>query len=553
MTGEPIETPDVPEVTEVTGDAVDAVTETAGEAAASVAETAENAAQAAQDAAVQVSEGVDSAVDAAQDAVQNAAETVGESANYASAPTPSVERRFDPMTGEPIDPNKAYVSPVPPEPTKSGFNPKFVIFGVIGLAIIAAIVAVLSLFVFSKRVKVERAVAKTMSIDSALYKDCKNLSDILKNDKYSAAVTFDGGKTLGSASGTIRVDGKDKQIALDAEISQIPEFSILAGIDKESVKLEVPEFSDYLFVYNYTEDKSGYLVKMAGDETIDALDAFCGVLYNASASSDDYVVKVAKLTRDYEKKLKWKNAEARKLEVNDKKIKCKGYKTTIDKDMAIDFWDEFSELYLDEYEEYNSQLKKLTGTNLKDTLKDIKTELKSMPDIDITFYIYKGQLACINVDAGKKGGELDVFFKGGDFRAQNILIEADGDEVFELKGSKSKEKENYTMAVDGEDVLELTYNTKNGTLELEVNDGYDSVELECEIKSSDKQFTLTADELDLDGMDMDFSVDITKSVKMEKYTNDEEFDLGEADEDDFTDLIKSLDYDDLGSLAYLFY
>ena len=54
-------------------------------------------------------------------------------------------------------------------------------------------------------------------------------------------------------------------------------------------------------------------------------------------------------------------------------------------------------------------------------------------------------------------------------------------------------------------------------------------------------------------MDMDFSVDITKSVKMEKYTNDEEFDLGEADEDDFTDLIKSLDYDDLGSLAYLFY
>ena len=538
MTGEPIETPDETEVTEAVENVADAASDAVDQAAEDVSTEAQNVAQEA-----------GAVAESAAESVNAAAENVSEAADQ-------TERRFDPMTGEPIDPSKAspavsntaYSSDA--ESKKGGFDPKFIIFGVIGLAIIAAIVFVLTQVLFSKRVRVEKAIAKTMNVDSQLFKDGKNLYNILKGKSYSVTATIDA-DDYGSASGSLVVDDKDKQVSAKVEIEDIPEFSVLAGIDSKSVKLEVPEFSDYLFVYNYTEDKNGYITDMMSDSDIESLDSACKVIYEYSAGSDEYTKKVAKLTRDYEKKLKWKKTDAKTYKVNDKKVKCKGYTTTIEKDLMLDYWDDFTDLYLEEFDDLNKEMKNLADTDLKDSFKDVRDELKSMKDIDVSFYIYKGALAAIDIDAGKNGNGA-ILFKGGDYRAQNIVIEADGDEVFELKGSKNKDKESYTLCADGEDLCELTYDTKKGVLEIEYEDWYDSYDYEFNIKSSGSSFTISSDEMEVEGEDVSFALEINNSGKIQKYTNKDEFDLGNADEDDFEDLIESIDMDELGDLAYMF-
>ncbi len=530
ITGEPIETPGVPEVTEAAGEAADAVTEAAAGAAETVNETVSEAADAAAETASDVAGAVEDAADQAAAVTEEAADTVQDAVNEVVETT---------------DGSGGYSSPIPPEPAKSGFDPKWIIFGAIGLVAVAAIVFILTQLVFSKRVRVEKAIAKTMNIDSQLYKDCKNLAGILKGKSYTFTADIDA-DSVGSASGTVVVDGKDKQIAVDADITGVPSFSVLAGIDDKSVKFEAPDFSDYLFVYNYNEDNDGYLSDMAGEDTVDSLNSACKLLYNYSSGSDEYSQKVAKLTRDYEKKLKWKTADTKTYKVNDKKVKCKGYVTTIDKDLALDYWDDFTDLYLDEFGELNDELKKLSATDLKDSLKDIRDEIKSMKETDITFYIYKGALAAIEVDAGKNGS-ASIKFKGGDFRAQNMEFEADGEEIFEIEGEKSKDKETYTITA-GRDEVEIIYNTKKGTIEIDTG----SEDVEFDIKSTSKSFVISADEMDIEGEDVSFSLEINNSGKLQKYTNKDEFDLGTADKDDFEDLIDSFDMDKLGSLGYLF-
>ncbi len=533
VTGEPIETPEESSTEEVVKDAAEDVKETAEEvtedikdAAADASETAENAAEAVQTAA-------ENAAKDAQEAVENAAEEAKETAQEAMV---AVQ---DAVGGDSS------------EAKSGGFDPKYIIFGVLGVAIIAALVFVLSTFVFSKRVKVEKAIAKTMNVDSQLFKDSRNLYKILTGKSYTMNATVDTDE-YGSASAAFSVDGKNKQVSVKAEIEDIPEFTVLAGIDDKSIKAEIPEFVDYLFVYNYTEDNDdGYLAEMLGDDGIESLNSVCKVLYDYSAGSDEYTAKVTKLTREYEKKLKWEKAEAETFKVNDKKVKCKGYRTTIEKDLALDYWDDFTDIYLEEFDDLNKELKKMGGEDLEHSFKEVKSEIKSMKDMDITFYIYKGALAAVEFEAGKND-QMTILFKGGDYRAQNIVVESDDEEILELKGSKTKEKETYSLSVDGEDVCDLTYNLKKGVLTVEYEDYWDSYEYDFNISSSAGKFTLSAEDMDVDGEEVTFTLDINDSGKIEKYTNKEEFNIGTADEDEFEDLIESIDLDELGDLAYLF-
>jgi hypothetical protein len=96
--------------------------------------------------------------------------------------------------------------------------------------------------------------------------------------------------------------------------------------------------------------------------------------------------------------------------------------------------------------------------------------------------------------------------------------------------------------------VENIYNTKKGTIEIDTG----SEDVEFDIKSTSKSFVISADEMDIEGEDVSFSLEINNSGKLQKYTNKDEFDLGTADKDDFEDLIDSFDMDKLGSLGYLF-
>ena len=237
------------------------------------------------------------------------------------------------------------------------------------------------------------------------------------------------------------------------------------------------------------------------------------MIYDGSSSNADLEAKLEKCMNKHFKELKFENADKESYKIDGKKVDCKGYSVEVDSDFYLDLYDDIIEIYKDEFED---------------------------------------KLAAIKGEGDKRSGEVEIQFKGGDFRAQNISILADGDEVMALSGSNKKDKETYTLEVDGDEVCTIEYNYKKGKLTFEYDYYYDSFELEMDVKSSSNEVSFVVDDFD---NEVEGSVNLTfkKGAKIQKYTNTNEFDLGNADESDFEDLMESFDEDllmEFGGLLY---
>jgi len=434
--------------------------------------------------------------------------------------------------------------------------PKIVLGIIAAVALIAIICLIIFSGAFSKQKKVEKACAATFNIDSELIKDLKPVAKILSSDQLTTnySVSIDD---MGDIAGSVIVNGKDKQITANIDVDELPKLSAKVGIDSKTVKAECPEVIDKVFVYNYTEDKEGYITDMLDDEELEGLDKALKTIYDAQNSSNPadnkFAAETAKLVKKYSKELEFENEDSKEFKIDGKKVNAKGISVEVESDLLVDFWDDFTDLYLEEFGEELDDIEEISGESVKDAFKEIKSELKSFPDTEIIFYIHKGKLASIDVDAGKRNGEVEILFKGGDFRAQNISIEADGEEVFELKGSMKNDKETYKIVVEDEEVCTLTYNSEKGTLTFEYFDGYDDVEYEAKIQSKSDSFMIIMEDMEVSyDTYADIEIEIVKGAKIEKYSGSEEFDIGNADEDEFTELLDDVDEDIINELYYLF-
>lgn len=525
MTGEPIETND--EVKDAKDEAI---------------ETAKEAGEAGEEAAKAAEETVENAAEVSKDASEEVTEVVKESTE-SEPPTTSPE------------PVKETYSPIPDEPDKSS-NKKNTIIGIVAVALVAIIVICILFFTgafMSKRDKVAKATAATFKYDTELGKVVKNLSSIVKSGSYTTDFSADL-DDYGEFSGSIIIDGKDKQIVGNIDSDMVPAMSIKAGIDSKKVKVEVPELCDYLFVYDYTSDCDGYITDMLSDDDIASLNSSLKMIYDGSSSNADLEAKLEKCMNKHFKELKFENADKESYKIDGKKVDCKGYSVEVDSDFYLDLYDDIIEIYKDEFEDTLKDMEDISGESLDDSFKEARNEIKQIPDMTIYFYIYKGKLAAIKGEGDKRSGEVEIQFKGGDFRAQNISILADGDEVMALSGSNKKDKETYTLEVDGDEVCTIEYNYKKGKLTFEYDYYYDSFELEMDVKSSSNEVSFVVDDFDYDN-EVEGSVNLTfkKGAKIQKYTNTDEFDLGNADESDFEDLMESFDEDllmEFGGLLY---
>ena len=533
MTGEPIETPDE-EVKEVAAEATAAAEEVKEEVKEEAKEVEETAVEAVETTEAAVSEG----------------------------------NNFDPMTGEPVTtpasqpaggndaPVKSDYSPIPAEPTNDD-NPKFKLIGIAAIALICVALILAIIFgglISSKKDKVKKAIKSTFTVETGLTKVAKDLSGILNSQDYT--VEFDADlDDLGNISGQSIVAGKEKQVIVDLDIDEIPSMSAKIGIDSKQVKAEIPEICDKLFVYDYTADKDGMITDYVDEDELKSLDASLKMIYDGYNSDTDELQKeLTKCMNKHLKELEFENADKKSYKIDGKKVECKGYSVEIDKDFCLDLWDDITDIYVDEYKDKFEGLEEVSGESLEDSFKEARNELKSMPDMTVYFYIYKGKLASIKAEGDKKSGEIEILFKGGDYRAQNISVEADGEEVFALTGSTKKDKEIYGIEIDGEEVCTVEYNTKKGSLAISYDYYYDEFELEMDIDSSSSEVSFEIKDFDFDD-DVSGSMNFKfkKGAKIEKYTNTDEFDVGEASQSDFMDLIESFDSDVLEEFGGLFF
>lgn len=519
MTGEPIETPD--EETAVENIAEESKTEDEN----LIENQSEEASEAATEETSAESENVESIAndDTATTTVE---QTVVE------------ERKpigYDAMTGQPI-----YDEPAGDD---KGFGKKLntkVLIAIAGVLVALLIIAVgiISGAFLPKRAKVEKAIASTCVVKSELFDVVKKAADIASGNTVEVEYDFDADEV--SANGKFIMDGKNKQVVASVNADSIPKFTLRAGIDSKQVLAEIPELSDKLFFYDYTAEKDGMIADYLGSK-IDDVDAACKFLYDITDNREELQKKIAACTVKHSKELAFESVEAKNFKINNKKVKCKGYSTTIDEDFCADYLDDLIDIYADEIGEALSSVDDFADVNIKQELKELKKELKGMPDTDIIFYIYRGKLADIHIEAGRN--DMDIIFRGGDYRAQNIIIEENGNEVISFKASTKKDKEIYSIYADG-DQIDIEYNTKKGKVTVEA--GRD--EIEFELLSSGNSVSVKFD--DVEGVSGTFT--LSKSAKIEKYENTDKFDIGNADKYDIQDLAGEFDKNFLNNFGGLF-
>lgn len=460
------------------------------------------------------------------------------------APTPEQpQMKFDPMTGQPINP-----TPVQPQP-QMAFDPMTgmplqqppkkkkktgLIVGIVaGVVVVAGagtvFAGVQSGFFLSKSNKVLRATANTFSESSHVMEALSGLS-VMSSKAYTVDIK---GEAEGySVQATYAEKDDEKQISGSVEGPELSDVEFLAGIDKDEIKLSAPLLGDKIYTYNYNEKKNGYLVDSMGADNVETLDKLCKQLF----SDEEQKKNVEELSKKYSemyKKLEFESADKESFEVDGKDRKCAGYKTTITSDYMVECVDIFED-YMD------AQMGDLveqatTGSDYddyKESFDELRDAFKEMPDLDITFYIYKNKLACVKaVEPSKEDQDIQMLFKGGDWRTQNMELISCGESVMKISGSQDGNEEVFGVSIEGEKVGELTYDFKSGEYTLDIEDE-GSVSGTLEGRRDGLKLTM-------EGAGVNISLDVKKGAELQKFSG-EKFDIGNASEEELQALVQEI-------------
>ena len=447
----------------------------------------------------------------------------GQPIGAAAGNTADSEMKFDPMTGLPIGSSNGGVHKFKGGKLKAG------------LAIAAGVVVVGGVVYagmnsgafLGKGNKVLLAATKTFSEENHLAEDLANVTGILASGKYTVAVK--GAAEDAEIDVEYRDASSKKQIKgmIDDGYMEV-EFD--AAINDKKLAVQIPSVDDRVFVYNYTEENDGYLVDELGEDTVESVNELLETICSEKEQKK-LVEDLTEAVLEEYKNLEFKKAEKEEYEVNGKDRKCKGYETTITSDNMLNILDDMEEILGDEYED---ALEK-ADVDLGDAFSEMRQTFRSMPDIDVTFYLYKNKLACINMDVD--GDDAEILFLGGDTRTQNMKFRVERETVLEIKGSTESGVEKTRVYVDDKEYCELKYDYKGGKFTIDASELY----LSGTIDAGRNGVTLTLKDVEVDGdvIGFDGEISITKGAKVE-LPSGEEFDLGNASKSDFEDLSESL-------------
>lgn len=422
---------------------------------------------------------------------------------------------FDPMTGEPMVQKKK--------------NKKWLmILG--GVAVIAILVFTIfkSGLFLSKADKVLVAMANTMGEQSHFVKELQGIR-ILSDDSYSVKVEADAEDTAVDVQYATKAS--EKQLSGSIKNGDMPEVEFLAGLTSSEVKVQIPDMSDNVFIYNYKNEKDGYITDLLREDEIEAIDSLCESLYSQKEQKDMGKSIVGIISKEYHS-LKFEKVKNEEFEIDGKARKCKGYMTTVTEDNFVNIVDEIEDLVEKKYADA------LYRIDVEDIFDDVREEFEDMPDIEVIFYIYKNKIACISLEAEDE--EIQILFKSSKGGMHQIEVTSDYGTEFELKSSVKGSKETYQFIAYGSKIVSLKYDYKSGDFSLEMR-RYGTIGVEGNLQSNSKEMKIVIDEVEFNGEDQKISCDVSvkKGASMQKFDG-EEFDLGDASESDYRDLQRDI-------------
>lgn len=456
------------------------------------------------------------------------------------------EMNFDPMTGLPITYSGGSTAPET-DSTKKSAKKKILI----GVAAAVAALALIGIVVFAcissglflgKGNKVLLAINNTFNGKYRLAEDL-DVADILTSGKYTVGTELDAevdGEDL-ILTASYANSGNDKQISVSGSYDYIPDVSIVAALTKSELKLQgSPVIDDYVFIYNYTKEKDGALMELLEDELgndeaqacIALIDLACKKAYSGDKLSKEFT----KIIVEEYQSLEYEKVDKKEFEINGKDRKCEGYKTEITEDNLVNILEKWEEVLQKEAKDLNGLVEDLTGTEVstEDLIDELIDEL-DFSDIELTFYIYKNELACITIEVEKE--EIEVLFTN-EKDSQTMEMVYDDETIMELVVESEGHTETYTMESMGYEYGVIEYDYKSGNVEFDFYDG--EIVGEGLVESGAKEKSLEILELEMYGEDMGTGrVFVRSGADMHKFSG-EKFDIGNASESDFEDLSEEL-------------
>ena len=444
--------------------------------------------------------------------------------------------QFDPMTGEPIDP-EAKFDPMTGKPLysnngKQGKTGKkiAIIGGVTAVAAIGLTVfgAVKSGIFFSDSTKVLMATANTVR-DMEYFSDIVKSAEILSSGKYTTTIHAALEDTEAEAQ---ILRGKAKvQIAAQVEFPDSDQVSALAELNEREARLEVPVLSDKMFAYNYREEKGGYLADEGVLENVDEVLQLAG---QALGEEKD----VQKMWKELVSSLseEWKEVEVVKrnpeeYEVDGKFRKCKGYTVSLTEENMEDLLSVSEDIVTDCYDSKHCE------EMLSNIFSELEYIIEDMPDVDVTCYVYKNKLAAVGLEVDRN--EMEIQFLGGKTRFQNMEISVEDETVIEVEGETEGSAEVTTVYIEGDEALEMEYDRKSGEYKIEVPQA--DMEMSGVFLADKKKMELSAETVEVYGnrLDVDCLLSIRKGAEFREFEGDV-FDVGEASKSELEDLGEEL-------------
>lgn len=179
----------------------------------------------------------------------------------------------------------------------------------------------------------------------------------------------------------------------------------------------------------YRTDSIGFLDDILKEywtqNSLDGLNRICDNLYEAMGRREN-VITLVKLFMEEYKTLDFRDAGTKIFEIDGRDCKSKGYRTTLDSDFMSQILDDIEDLAEGDMERYFD-----SDTDTEQMFDLCQDMMDDFPDMDVTFYIYKNKLACIEFEYDFE--DIQIAFSGGSTRMQNIQIIENGEIATEIR------------------------------------------------------------------------------------------------------------------------
>lgn len=470
---------------------------------------------------------------------------------------------FDGMSGEQIYKLKATESgnnsPAIKMIKNSSVKISAIIAAVIAVIVVAVVAfgAVKSGLFLSKQEKIAIAFYETVKEDT-IGKTLIEAADVLNSDKLTANINSDV-SYMGQQANVKVTSAIDKTApamygSANVNMSGIIDQTMECYADGSVIEVALPEINSTVYEYDFSKKGKGAIAdaierSTKGDikDLNDVISGCMEIIKAQPETSKKLVLEMRKVIN----KIKVEDAGNEVFEVNDKDVRCKGYKLVITDEDMIAMVEAVKKAETKQCSEAKEKVLKglsaLSGDDFDEEYNDAYDELEDaiddVDDVEVTVYLYKGKLAAVMMEDNNV--ELKLLLEGGEHRTSNMEFKVNaGSDTYRLKKKSSMKgsKESGTITGDGIELVGYSYNPDDGKFNVDVQGmSFDGKFLVKNGKIS------TGFDGNYSGVSVDMTADISKGCRISKLKG-KVFDIGNADEDELKEEMEDIS-DEIGNIS----